>query len=158
MILLGIDPGTRRMGYGVVEYTNSAWRYVRAGVFPTYGDDLEVTHQLQTALFSLLKETRPDVVGVEKIFFSKNQKTAMAVAQARGVVIAEIARVSTTLIELSPSQIKLCVAGSGNAPKSAVSKMVCLTLKTPKLDLIDDAMDALATAIAAGVYKNRLLK
>jgi crossover junction endodeoxyribonuclease RuvC len=150
MIALGIDPGTRRMGYGVVR---SAGRgrdaeFVAAGILSiTSADDVSALEEAKKGIDALIKKHRPDVVAIEKLFFAKNTKTALAVAQARGVALLAAKESGVHIREYTPNEVKLGVAGYGRADKKAVLKMVRLILKTPDLAVIDDASDALALAI-----------
>lgn len=151
MIILGIDPGTVRIGYGVIKRTGSLCSFVSSGLLPISASEQgKQLIQTEKLLSSLIKKYSPDVVGVEKIFFAKNVKTALNVAHARGVIIATIAKhKKTSLCELGPSEIKLAVAGDGNASKDAVARMVGQFLKKSQIGVIDDVSDALAIAIAA---------
>jgi crossover junction endodeoxyribonuclease RuvC len=97
----------------------------------------------------LLDEHQPEAMGIEQLFFSTNQKTAMAVAEARGVLLLAAAERGVALIEISPGEMKFNIAGYGGADKRGVQKMVRLILREPLLRVIDDASDALALAILA---------
>ncbi|MDP3999456.1 MAG: crossover junction endodeoxyribonuclease RuvC [bacterium] len=150
MIILGIDPGSTRIGYGVIE-TAKGLSLIDCGII---GTDLkspndQLLENVQR-LSSLMKKYRPAIVSIEKIYFSKNVKTGIAVAQTRGALIAEISRYKTPIKELGPSEIKLAVTGYGFADKKAVAKMVKLILKIKddRLKGYDDLTDALAIAIA----------
>lgn len=151
MIILGIDPGSTRIGYGLIT-KEKGLRMVDCGII---GTDRKKSEEqiLENAreLAKLIKKHRPALVGMEKIYFSKNVKTGIAVAQSRGALLLEIAKHGLPVKELSPSEVKLAVAGYGLADKKAVAKMVKLTLNIPSdaLQQYDDATDALAIAIAA---------
>lgn len=151
MVILGIDPGTARVGYGVIARTGSIFSHIDSGLVPikTKGEG-ERLLEIERFTNSLLKKYRPKIVGVEKIFFSKNVKTAISVAHARGVIIATIAKEkSVRLCEMSPSEIKSAITGDGGASKSGIARMVEHTLKIPQKNVVDDVSDALAIAIAA---------
>ncbi len=148
MIALGIDPGTRRIGYGVVEGNGPAVAFVTAGILSiTSADDVSALEEAKKGIDALIKKHRPDVVAVEKLFFAKNTKTALAVAQARGVILLAIKERGIHIKEYTPNEVKSGVAGYGFADKKAVLKMVRLILGKQDLAMIDDASDALALAI-----------
>lgn len=138
------------MGYGVVDSRGGKVSYIAAGTLHIVArDDIPALEEAKREIDRLIAEHRPDVVGVEKLFFSKNQKTAMAVAQARGVVLLALKEYGVRIKEYTPNEVKLAVTGYGLADKKAVLKMVRLTLGKNDLRVIDDASDALAIAIAA---------
>lgn len=151
MIALGIDPGSRRIGYGVVEKKKDGiLRFVAAGILKIQGtDDATALVETKKGIAAVIKQYRPDTLGIEKLFFAKNQRTAMAVAQARGVLILAAAEAGVPIREYTPNEIKLGVTGYGLADKKAVLKMVRLLLGKQDLKVIDDASDALAGAIMA---------
>jgi crossover junction endodeoxyribonuclease RuvC len=148
MIALGIDPGSRRIGYGVVDSERGTAKYVAAGIFNIKTkDDISALEETKNEIDRLIKKHKPDVVAIEKIFFAKNQKTAIAVAQARGVVLLAAKECRVDIKEYTPNEVKLGVTGYGFADKKAVLKMVRLILGKKDLKVIDDASDALALAI-----------
>lgn len=158
MIFLGIDPGTRRIGYGVVRTSDdpqysrgaNAVEFLVAGLLEIKSsDDAHALVETKCELDKLIKKYKPAAIAVEKLYFAKNQKTAIAVAQARGVVILAACERSIPIREYTPNEVKLSVAGYGHADKAAVAKMVRLTLNKHDLKVIDDASDALALAIMA---------
>lgn len=151
MIVLGIDPGTTRIGYGVIEVSGNSLRHITSGILPLTTREMGAERLLEIgiSLEQLLKRTNPEKVGIERLFFSKNKKTALAVAEARGVLVATIARNNIPLFELAPNEVKLAVTGNGNSKKTAVAKMVSLLLRLDVSNLLDDATDALAIAIAS---------
>lgn len=151
MTILGIDPGTTRIGVGVIKKEGGRLIHEKSGLLrlPGEGGAAAQLVAIRRALETLLEETRPERVGVEKLFFSKNKKTALAVSQARGVIIQTVAARGIPLVELSPAEAKMAVTGSGNADKKTVARMVGMLLKTSFSGAIDDATDALAIAIAA---------
>ena len=148
MIALGIDPGTRRIGYGVVDARNGVVKFVSAGLLKiTATEDVAALQETKQEIDRLIAEYRPDVVAVEKLFFAKNQKTAIAVAQSRGVILLATKEQGIRIKEYTPNEVKLGVTGYGFADKKAVLKMVRLILNKNDLKIIDDASDALALAI-----------
>lgn len=151
MIILGIDPGNVRAGYGLIKKDGSKLIYLESGLLkiPARADPGERLLALEKDLEIIIKKTKPGTVGLERIFFTKNKKTGIFVAQAQGLILKIIAAHQLKLIEFSPSSIKLAVAGNGRADKKAVAKMVGLFLNIRTMGLIDDETDALAIAIAA---------
>jgi len=149
MIVLGIDPGTAALGYGLVEQQAGRLRAVEFGCLVTsadlpLGDRLAVIH---AKVADLIREHRPVLMGVERLFFSRNVQTAFAVGQARGVVLLAAAQARIPVREATPNEVKLAVAGSGSADKLQVQKMVAAILGLKALPEPDDAADALAMAI-----------
>jgi crossover junction endodeoxyribonuclease RuvC len=149
LIVLGIDPGTAATGYGVVERTGSKLRAVDYGCFETTPADelprrLMYIHQ---AITELIAEHKPELVGVERLFFNRNVQTAFAVGQARGAVLLAAAEAGLPVFEYGPHEVKMAVTGYGRAAKSQVQRMVQVVLGMSVLPRPDDAADALAVAI-----------
>jgi crossover junction endodeoxyribonuclease RuvC len=150
MIALGIDPGTRRIGYGIVRQDGGVLTFITAGILKIDStDDPGALEETKKEIDTLIKKYRPEIVVVERLYFAKNQKTAIAVAQARGVILLAIQENGVVLRECTPNEVKLGVTGYGSADKKAVLKMVRLILNRNDIDVIDDASDALALAILA---------
>lgn len=150
MITLGIDPGTRRVGYGIVRGNGREAELIDAGILKIEGEsNAEALGEINKELAGLIKKHKPEVVAIERLFFAKNQKTALAVAEARGVIMLCAEEQGLRIKEFTPNEVKMGVTGYGHADKKAVLKMVRLILKEPQLDVIDDASDALALAIMA---------
>ena len=148
MIALGIDPGTARMGYGVV-VAGSELRAVEYGVVETRPDRPmpERLVILFDRLGELLEAHRPDVVAVEQLFFARNVTTAIAVGQARGVVLLAAARAGVPVVEYAPTEVKQAVVGFGRADKEQMQEMVRILLGLEHPPDPDDAADALAVAL-----------
>ncbi len=149
-VIFGIDPGFGRCGFGVVMFDGSDYEMIDTGCITT---ETETAHQdrlleIEQDIMELLTRTNPEVVVVEELFFGKSSTTAMKVAEARGVVLAAVARAGLPLIELKPNQIKLAVTGDGNADKTQMQQMVKRLLSLSSVPKPDDAADALAVAIA----------
>lgn len=147
MITLGIDPGTARLGYGVID--GDPPEAIDFGVVETAAtrpmpDRLVI---LFDAVSGLIERHRPAVVAVEQLFFARNATTAMAVGQARGVVLLAVARAGLAVAEYTPAEVKLAVAGHGRADKAQIQEMVRLTLGLAAVPHPDDAADALAVAL-----------
>ncbi len=150
MVALGIDPGTRRIGYGLVRREGNGFVYLAAGILKIEsGADIPALAETKHEMGALIAHHKPDTMGIEKLFFAKNQKTAMAVAQARGAILLAAQEAGLPIKEYAPNDVKLGIAGYGVADKKAMLKMVRLILKKPDLAVIDDASDALALAIMA---------
>ena len=150
MIVLGIDPGTAALGYGIVE-RNGHLRAVDHGCLTT-APDLDLGARLRLVhetVGELIELHRPDVIAVERIFFSRNVQTAIAVGHARGVVLLAAAQAGLPVREATPSEVKAAVAADGKAAKDQVARMVQLILGMAEPPTPDDAADALAIAIWA---------
>ncbi len=148
MKVLGIDPGTAAMGYGIVERTGSRLREVDHGCLTT-SPDLSLPERLlaiHTLVDELLALHQPDLMGVERLFFSRNVQTALAVGQARGVILLAAAEHGTPVREATPNEVKSAIAGYGAADKEQVQRMVQLVLGMAERPRPDDAADALAIA------------
>ena len=150
IIVLGIDPGTRRVGFGVISCAGKNPSYIDAGLIsPIASAPSAALSEMKTHIDILLEKYTPDLLALEKIFFSKNQKTAIDVAQARGVILLAAGERRIPVLELTPKEVKTGITGYGSADKRAVSKMVKVALKIPSLKVLDDVTDALAIAIVA---------
>jgi len=149
MKILVIDPGTTKCGWGFFEYDGKNYSQIDWGIFETgkeinIGDRLAV---LSTELKKIIQNKRPNVVAIEEIFFMKNIKTAISVAQARGVIISVCRINKLKVYEYKPTQIKLALTGYGHADKNQIQQMVKIILKLKNIPQPDDAADGLATAI-----------
>ena len=149
MLVLGIDPGTAICGWGVVRQEGSRIQAVDYGAVQTSAtlataDRLAV---LYNGVDALIKQYRPEVVGVEQLFFNKNVSTAMTVGQARGVILLAAALNGARVLECTPLQVKQAVVGYGKATKEQVIYMTQKLLCLPAKPHPDDVADALAVAI-----------
>jgi len=151
MIVLGIDPGTAMLGYGIVERSGSRLRMVDVGCLETSASDTLPARLLQIhrVVTDLIELHRPDILAVERLFFSKNAQTAFAVGQARGVVLLAGAAAGLPVREATPNEVKTAVTGYGAADKEQVGRMVATVLGLKAVPRPDDAADALAVAIWA---------
>jgi crossover junction endodeoxyribonuclease RuvC len=152
MLVLGIDPGTAICGYGIVKMEGSRLWSVKYGAVET-SSRMETATRLQIIFCEidlLIKEFKPDIMGIEQLFFNKNVSTAMTVGQARGVVMLAAAQNGVPIFECTPLQVKQSVVGYGKATKEQViymvQKLLCLAAKPHP----DDVADALAVAICSG--------
>ena len=149
MIILGIDPGYAIVGIGVIEYVGNKFRPIYYGAITTPAG-MPVPDRLQTIyrdLNELIDKYQPDAVSVEELFFNSNQKTAIQVAQARGVILVTVKNRNVPLYEYTPLQIKQAMTGYGRADKKQMQQMVKMFLGLNVIPKPDDAADALAAAI-----------
>jgi crossover junction endodeoxyribonuclease RuvC len=149
LIILGIDPGTTTTGFGLIDYDGHNFRALDYGSIETTPKASQAAKikQLTSDLAKILKSSKPDQVSVEEIFFSKNVKTGIKVAECRGAIISELTRHGYDVNEYKPLVIKNNICGYGGADKKNVQKMVQLILNLKQLPEPDDAADALAIAI-----------
>ncbi len=148
MRVLGIDPGLATTGYAVLELSDGRWpRMLEAGVIRTPADTPlpQRLRMLYEDTRRLLREYKPDALAIEELFFAQNRTTAMAVAQARGVVLLAAHKIATR--SYTPLQIKQRIAGYGRAKKPQIQKMMKQLLKLKEIPKPDDAADALAVAL-----------
>ena len=159
MIILGIDPGIAIVGYGIVEYKNNKFRVIDYGAITT-PSTMNTTKRLERiykGIDLLIKNYNIDEVGVEELFFNKNVKTAITVAQARGVILLACSHNDKPIYEYTPLQVKQGVVGYGRAQKAQVQQMVTSMLNLKEIPKPDDVADALAVAICHA-HANKLEK
>ena len=149
MTILGIDPGIATVGYGLIQYENGCFRTIATGAIETPAgihveDRIEMVYD---DLCELIKMYSPTEMSIEELFFNTNQKTAIAVAEARGAILLAAKKNRLNIAEYTPIQVKLAVTGYGRAEKKQVQEMVKIILGLPKVPKPDDAADALALAI-----------
>ena len=149
MRILGIDPGTGILGFGVIDIVKGQPVLVDAGVIrtPVHEDDAVRLLTIYDELTEIIKLTKPEVMSVEKLFFARNVTTAMTVSQARGVVLLCGMQAGMGIAEYTPMQIKQAVTGYGKADKKQMQEMVRVILQLKEIPKPDDAADALAAAI-----------
>jgi len=149
MIILGIDPGTALMGYGLIKYKNDTLQVIDYGCLRTSArlSLAERLFQLHEGLEKLINLYQPQTLSVEELFFNKNVTTALAVGQARGVVLLTAAKAGLLIKEYTPLQVKQSLVGYGRAEKQQVQYMVKMLLNLREIPKPDDAADALAIAI-----------
>ncbi len=149
MRILGIDPGTATIGFGIIETGRQKHQLLDYGCIKTPPGlpFAERLRQIYDDLQTIVKEWKPQAVAIEEIFFSKNVKTAIQVAQARGAILQQLALGPQEIAEYKPQQVKEAVCGYGKAEKRQVQKMVQLILEMDEMPHPDDAADALALAI-----------
>ena len=160
MLALGIDPGTAICGYGFVEYKGSRLIPHEYGAITT-SPKARMQDRLMTLydeLDGLIRKYKPDVMGVEQLFFNRNVTTAIPVGQARGVVLLAAAKNNLELVERTPLQVKQAETGYGKADKKQVIYMVTKLLHLPKPPSPDDVADALAVAICTSYMMNSQIR
>lgn len=159
MIILGIDPGIAIVGYGIVEYKNNKFRVIDYGAIttPSTMNTAKRLERIYKGLDILIKNYNVDEVGVEELFFNKNVKTAITVAQARGVILLACSHNDKPIYEYTPLQVKQGVVGYGRAQKAQVQQMVTSMLNLKEIPKPDDVADALAVAICHA-HSNKLEK
>ncbi|MFH0749344.1 MAG: crossover junction endodeoxyribonuclease RuvC [Candidatus Gottesmanbacteria bacterium] len=149
MTILGLDPGTARVGWGVIKINGTKCESIAYGLIET---DKETQAEMRlkeiySAINTLIKQYKPDVVSIEELFFATNAKTAMAVGQARGVLLLASALNRIKTASYSPLAIKRCITGDGKADKQQVQYMVIKQLHLKEIPKPDDVADALAIAL-----------
>lgn len=149
MRIIGIDPGTGILGFGVIDVKNGKTMLVDAGVIrtPVKEDDAVRLHTIYDELSDIIAQTKPDMMSVEKLFFARNVTTAMTVSQARGVVLLCAKQAGLGIAEYTPMQIKQAITGYGKADKKQMQEMVKVILGLSEIPKPDDAADALAAAL-----------
>jgi crossover junction endodeoxyribonuclease RuvC len=149
MRIIGIDPGTGILGFGVVDVNKGKTKLVTAGVIttPAHTPIDERLEEIFDGLTEIIAETKPEVMSIEKLFFSQNVTTAISVAQARGVAMLTGRKAKLPIAEYTPQQIKQTLTGYGKADKKQVQEMVRIQLGLTEVPKPDDCADALAAAI-----------
>lgn len=159
MTILGIDPGTATTGYGIIKQDKgkSGFGILDFGVIATSPklSDAERLKILGEDIKSLIKKHKPNVVGIEKLFFTTNQKTVMTVSQARGVILYLAQKEKLPIFEFTPLQVKSFICGYGKADKKQVQFVVQKIFGLKKPPRPDDAADALAIALCAGHHTTK---
>ncbi len=156
MRVLGIDPGIERLGWGIVEKTPKKAACVLSGVKKTSKIKSEAARlgEIMEFLDGLLKRERPDLISVEKIFFSKNVKTALIIGGVRGIILALSEKHGIKIKEFTPLEVKVALTGYGRAGKENVARMLRLSLESAPPKMLDDESDALAVALC-GAYSRQ---
>ena len=148
MIIIGIDPGTTQIGFGIIKNEGNRFEALGYGIIKNTGKNKPLDYKnTANKLSKLIVKYSPDVAVVEKLFFFKNQKTVMSVGEMRGVIMLTLANHNLTVLEFTPLQVKQALSGYGGADKNQVQRMVRLILNIKEEIRPDDAADALAIAI-----------
>jgi len=155
-IILGIDPGIERLGWGIIKKIGGKIERIDSGVKKTLKTQKnpERLFEIQCFLNDLIKKEKPNTISVEKLFFSKNVKTALNISEVRGVILATAQKHGLEIKEFTPLQVKTTICGYGKATKEDVARMLKLSIKLPQKTLLDDETDALATALTAAFYRS----
>lgn len=149
MRIIGIDPGTGILGFGVIDVSGNTLTMVDAGVIrtPAHTPLDERLEEIYDGLTEIIAETKPEIMSIERLFFARNVTTAMSVSHARGVAMLAGRKAKLPIAEYTPLQIKQTLTGYGKADKKQVQEMVRLQLGLKEIPKPDDAADALAAAI-----------
>ena len=152
MVILGVDPGYAIVGYGVVRVQNSRYQPLEHGAIVTKAEEVFVRRLeiIYDALTEVLEKWKPDAISIEKLYFQNNQKTAIGVAEARGVILLAAQKAHVPIFEYTPLQVKMAVTGYGQAHKPQVMEMTRRLLCLKEVPKPDDTADALAMAICHG--------
>jgi crossover junction endodeoxyribonuclease RuvC len=159
MTILGIDPGTATTGYGIIKQTKNQPELVDFGVIATDKklSDAERLKILADDVSEIIAKYKPEAVGIEKLFFTTNQKTVMSVSQARGVILYICEKHKIPIYEFTPLQVKNFICGYGKAEKKQVQYIIQKTFKLKSPPKPDDAADAVAIAMSAGHFFSKHL-
>lgn len=154
MIILGIDPGIQTVGLGIVESVQQKHKAVDWCVIHTDSHTNQAIRlqEIATDLTAYIQEYKPELAVIEKIFMNTNQKTAIQVAEARGVLLLQLANAAIPCIEITPLQLKQAITGDGKADKKQVQTMIMRDLQLTEIPTPDDAADALALALFGGMH------
>lgn len=155
MRIIGIDPGTGILGFGVIDAEQGKVQLVTAGVIktPAHTPLPDRLSEIYNSLGEIIRETTPDVMAIEKLFFAQNVTTAISVAHARGVAMLTGKQAGLEINEYTPLQIKQTLTSYGRADKKQMQEMVRVQLNLKVVPKPDDAADALATAITCSLMK-----
>jgi crossover junction endodeoxyribonuclease RuvC len=149
MIILGVDPGIGRCGWGVIETVAGKSKVIDYGCIETTpnGKIEERLVIISSEINNFIKKYNPDYLSIEELFFGSNSKTALTVGQARGVILLSAGENKIPTAVYTPLQVKIALTGYGRADKNQIAQMVKLLLKLPSIPKIDDITDALAIAL-----------
>jgi len=150
VVVLGIDPGTATLGWGIIKRTEEvAYKVEAYGCIRTDKSDLfsRRLEEIHKKLGKIIKKYRPDIAAIEQLFFAKNIKTAISVGEARGVAILAAVEANLAVAEYTPLQVKQSLIGYGRAEKKQMQKMLKVLLRLKDIPSPDDAADALAVAL-----------
>lgn len=155
MIVLGIDPGIARTGWGIIEVKGPKVQAVDYGCFETLAkEELPVRlEKLYQEISRIIKVYKPEVLGIEELFFNTNAKTALIVGHARGVVLLCAAKAGLEIKGFTPLEVKIALTGYGRAEKAQMGKMVKTVLNLKEIPKPDDTTDALAIALSCAFFK-----
>lgn len=157
MKVLGIDPGFDRLGIALLDNESGRERLIHSECFETNRADVLNTRLLALGrrIDALMREHSPDAIGIETLFFNNNQKTAIGVAQARGIIIYLAELYGSAVYEFGPQEIKIAVTGYGKSDKKAVIAMIRRLVPESPEDALDDEYDAIAVGITCLAHQGR---
>ncbi len=149
MRILGIDPGLAIVGYSVIDIVKDKNILVSSGSIQTDKDktDAERLLEIETDLQTIIQKFQPDFASIEKLFYFKNQKTIIPVAEARGVILSVLQKNKIKIQEFTPIEVKQIITGYGRATKDEVAKIVQMSIEYKKLPKLDDTLDSIAIAL-----------
>ena len=149
MRILGIDPGLAIVGYSVLDIENDKNILITSGSIQTGKDKTDSARlfEIQEDLKTIVDKYKPNVASIEKLFYFKNQKTVIPVAEARGVILSVLESEKIPIYEYTPIEVKQIITGYGRATKEEVAKMVELSIEYKKLPKLDDTLDSIAIAL-----------
>ena len=149
MRILGIDPGLAIVGYSILDVEQDKNILVTSGSIQTDKNKSDAARlfEIQQDLTTIVQKYKPDVASIEKLFYFKNQKTVIPVAEARGVILAVLEANNIKSFEYTPIEVKQIITGYGRATKEEVAKIVGLSIQYKKLPKLDDTLDSIAIAL-----------
>lgn len=149
MRILGIDPGLAIVGYSILDIEKNDNILVSSGSIQTNKNntDAQRLFEIETDMQTIINNFKPDVASIEKLFYFKNQKTIIPVAEARGVILSVLQKNSIQIAEFTPIEVKQIITGYGRASKPEVAKIVEMSIKYNKLPKLDDTLDSIAIAL-----------
>lgn len=149
MRILGIDPGLAIVGYSVIDIVKNKNILVSSGSIQTDKDktDAERLLEIETDMQTIIENFQPDFASIEKLFYFKNQKTIIPVAEARGVILSVLQKNKIKIQEFTPIEVKQIITGYGRATKDEVAKIVQMSIEYKKLPKLDDTLDSIAIAL-----------
>ena len=157
-VILGIDPGLTHTGYGIIRVEADRYAPIDYGIINTSPDDkaADRLRRLYQEINGVVRKHQPEEAGIESVFFARNAKTAISVAEAKGVILLSLAENHVSSFDYTPLEVKKAVAGRGRADKQQVQKMVRMILGLRALPSPDHVADALAVAICHHHYSHRI--
>ncbi len=156
MRILGIDPGLAIVGYSILDINKDETMLVSSGSIQTDKNksDASRLYEIQRDLITIIEKYKPQAAGIEKLFYFKNQKTVIPVAEARGVILSVLESLSVPIYEYTPIEVKQMITGYGRASKDEVAKIVEMSIKYKKLPKLDDTLDSIAIALCCSRTNN----
>ncbi len=149
MRVLGIDPGLAIVGYSILDTVKDEFVLTASGSIQTDKNktDSKRLYEIETDMLTIIEKYKPEAASIEKLFYFKNQKTVIPVAEARGVILSVLEKNKIPIYEYTPIEVKQMITGYGRATKDEVAKIVALSIKYNKLPKLDDTVDSIAIAL-----------